>query len=75
MFYRVKVLGSVAVLGRIATANFSAHQTHAQVNPGVPGLNTLFADVLVGRPNLDLVKMRTLLLHFSSSTFGFEFEV
>jgi hypothetical protein len=75
MFCRVEVLGSVAVLGRIATADFTAHQTHPQVNPGVPGLNTLFADVLVGRPDLDLVEMRTLLFHFSSSTFGFEFEV
>jgi hypothetical protein len=33
----------VTVFGRVATADMAAFQAHAQVNPGVAGLQAIFA--------------------------------
>jgi hypothetical protein len=35
MFYMVEVLGSVFVFGRIATADMTALQAQAQMNPAI----------------------------------------
>ena len=59
----VKMLGRVLIFRRIAAADMPADQAHAQVNPGVANLHAFFADVLVGCPNFDLIKVGALLWH------------
>jgi hypothetical protein len=56
----MKVFGGVFVLGRIAASHVAANHTHTQVDPGVAGFHAIFADMLVGRPNLDLLQMLAL---------------
>jgi hypothetical protein len=44
----MKVGASVAVLGGIATTDMTALHTHAQMNPGVTGLQTIFTPLAAG---------------------------
>jgi hypothetical protein len=62
----MKVFGSVLVLGRIAAAHVAALQAHAQVHPVIAGLYAVFANVLVGGSNADLVQVSALGSHFIS---------
>ncbi len=57
MFRFVKVLGRVLILGRVATANMAANQTHAQVNPSITGFDAILAYVRGGLLYFDLVKV------------------
>jgi len=59
----VKVLGGVLILGRVATTDISALKTKPKMDPSVSCFNTLFADVLVGFSDFDLVEMRTFTAH------------
>ena len=67
MVRRLEVLGRVLVFRRIAATYVSAGQTEPQVDPGVPQLHTLFADVLVGGSDFDLISM--FAVHFSLTSF------
>jgi hypothetical protein len=59
-----KVLGGVLVLGGIATSHVPAFRTQAQLDPGVTGLNTVFADVDISFNDLQVAgQMRTNLCH------------
>ncbi len=53
----VKVLRGVLVLRRIAAPHMAASQTETQVNPGISSLNAIFANVLVGILEFDLIQM------------------
>jgi hypothetical protein len=55
VFGPVKMLGGMLVLGRIAASHMSALGAQAQVDPGVAGLNAVFADVHVGLDDLEVV--------------------
>jgi len=56
---RVKVLGGVFVLGRIATAHVTAGEAEPQVYPDIPHLQALFAALGVWTYVLDLIQMLT----------------
>src|SRR5215469_7248040 len=59
-----KVLGGVLVLGGIATSHVPAFRTQAQLDPGITGLNTVFADVDISFDDLQVAgQMRTNLCH------------
>jgi hypothetical protein len=59
----VKVLGGVLILGRVTTPDIPADQAHAQVNPGVAGLNAVFANVFIGLSYFDLIEVGALFRH------------
>jgi hypothetical protein len=59
----MEMFGCVFVLRRIATSHLPADHTHSQMNPSVADLHALFADVLVGARNLDLIQMLALRSH------------
>jgi hypothetical protein len=63
MVHMVEMLGSVLVLRRVATPYTSAHHAQAQMNPGIAKLYALFANMRLGRRNLDLIQMLTLARH------------
>jgi hypothetical protein len=42
---RVEMLGRVLILGAIATADVTADQTHAQMHPRIPTLQTFLAPI------------------------------
>src|SRR6267378_8178252 len=56
---RVEVFRRVLVLGRVATADVAAGQTEPEMHPPVPGRQTLFAALRVGRNRPDLLDVRT----------------
>jgi hypothetical protein len=57
MFAAVKVLGRVLILRGIAAAHVSALQAKPQVHPCIPDLHAIFADVLIGGGELNVVEM------------------
>ena len=61
----MEMLGGVLVLGRIAAADMAAGQAQAQMDPGIAGLDAIFADMLGSLSNLDLAEVTTLSLHAS----------
>ncbi len=63
MLFFVKMLGRVLVFRRIAASHVTTRQAQPQVNPSVPGLHTLFADMLARLFDLDLIQMRTFTGH------------
>jgi hypothetical protein len=63
MLGAVEVLGGMLVLGRVATADMTALETQAKVNPGVACLNAVLADVRVGFGELYLIKMIASIGH------------
>jgi hypothetical protein len=56
----MKMFGGVLVLGRIAASYFPAYHAHSQMDPGVADLDALFADMLVGGGEFDLIQMLAL---------------
>ena len=61
----MEMLGGVLVLGRIAAADMAAGQAQAQMDPGIAGLDAIFADMLGSLSNLDLAEVTTLSRHAS----------
>src|SRR5690348_4840200 len=59
----MEVFGGMLVLGRIATAHVTTAQAQAQVDPCVANLHALFAHMLVGGLNFDLIQMIAALGH------------
>jgi hypothetical protein len=57
MMLVTEMLGGVLVLGRIAATNVSANHAQAEMNPRIPKLHALFANVFVGGCDLDLIEM------------------
>jgi hypothetical protein len=55
MLCGAEVFGGVFILGRIAASHMSAGKTQAQMNPGVAGFDAVFAHMLVGLFDFDLV--------------------
>jgi hypothetical protein len=55
MLGRLIVLRRVLIFGGVATPDFSASQTEPQVDPCITYFHALFASVLVGFRNLDLI--------------------
>ena len=63
MLRRMEVLGCVPVLRTVTAAHVTAMQAHAQVNPGVAGLQALFTALCVGADVADRIEVRALLRH------------
>ena len=61
----MKMFGGVLILGRVSTTDISALKTKPKMDPSVSCFNTLFADVLVGFSDFDLVEMRTFTAHWT----------
>jgi hypothetical protein len=59
----VKVLSRVLVFRRITTANVAALQAHAQMHPGIPGFDAIFAHTLVGFRKLHPIEMSAFSGH------------
>ncbi len=59
MFRSVKVTGGVLVPGVVAATYMPARHTEPEVDPGVAHFETLFAALLSGMRNLDLIEMST----------------
>jgi hypothetical protein len=59
----MEVLGRVFVLGRVATSDMSAGEAQSQVNPCVPSQNAFLADMFVGGPYFDLIKVSAFFRH------------
>jgi hypothetical protein len=55
MVFMVRVLRSVAVLGRIATSHLAAVSTHPEMHPGIAQPHALFAYVLGGLGEFKMV--------------------
>jgi hypothetical protein len=55
----MKVLGRVAILGRIAAADVAANRAQPEVYPGIAHFYAFRAFVRAGSPYLDLIGMRT----------------
>lgn len=53
----MKMLGGVLILRGVATANMSTFKAQSQVHPRVAHLHALFANVLIGGSNPDLIEM------------------
>ena len=60
---RVEMLGGVLVLRTVTAAHVTTVQAHAQVNPGVASLQTLFTALCVGADVADRIEVCTLLSH------------
>src|SRR4029077_4466004 len=56
MLALVEMLGGVFVLRRVAAPNITALQAEPKMDPSVPFLDALFADMLVGAGELDLIE-------------------
>jgi hypothetical protein len=65
MFAFVEVLRGVFILGRVAATDIPALKTKPKMHPPVARFNALFADVLVGFRDFDLVEMRTFTAHWT----------
>lgn len=63
----VEVFGCVLILRGIATTHIPADETEAEVNPCVAHLYALFADVLAGGLDFDLIEVGASVVHFSFS--------
>jgi hypothetical protein len=73
MFHRMEMLRGMFILGRIATAHVPAGKAQAQVNPGIPGFHAVFAYMLAGLLDLDLIEMGAFVSHWVlqvTMTFG-----
>lgn len=60
----MEVFGGVFILRRVTAAHMPADKAQTQVNPGIASLNAVFAHMLVGLSNLDLVQVSTFFRHF-----------
>ena len=67
MVGRLEVLGRVLVFRRVAAAYVSAGKAKPQVDPGVTQFHTVFADVLIGGSEFDLISM--FAVHSSLTSF------
>jgi len=63
MVGRVKMLGSMLILRRIAAADMPAFETEAQVDPRISNFQTILTSIGARCDVLYLIKMRTLLCH------------
>jgi hypothetical protein len=59
----LEVLGRVFVFRRVATPYVTAGKAQAKVNPGVAHFHAFFADVRFGCFDLNLVEVRTSVVH------------
>jgi hypothetical protein len=65
VFSLMEVLRSMLVFRRVTAAHVSTNQAQPQMDPGIASLGALFADVLTGLPNFNLVEVRAFF-HLSS---------
>ena len=63
MLAAMEMLGRVLVFRRIATSNVPAFQAKAQMDPGIAGLDAVFADIRIGGLEFDLLHVTTALGH------------
>jgi hypothetical protein len=68
MFHFLEMLGGMLVFRRVTTAHVSAGEAQAKVNPGVAHLHAFFADVRFAGFDLDLIEVRTSVVHIGVST-------
>src|SRR5580693_4647824 len=59
----MKMFGGMFVLRRITATHIPADHAHPEVNPGVAEFDTLFTDVDIGGPELDLIQVLAFLSH------------
>jgi hypothetical protein len=59
----VEMLGRMLVLGRVATANVSASEAKAQVNPRVAGLSTVLTHMHMSFSDFDLIEVGAIFWH------------
>ena len=72
MLRLMEMFCGVPIFRRIATADLSADEAHAEVDPFVACFRALFTDVLVGFSDFDLIEVGTWLCHvFSSKCYKF----
>jgi hypothetical protein len=71
MFGLVKVLGSVLVLGGVATAHVTALKAQAQVNPCIAHLEALFTTFATRSDLLNVFGVTTGFRHGSPHLFAF----
>jgi hypothetical protein len=69
MLAPVKVCGGVLIFGGIAAGNIAADQAHAKVDPRVSHFHAFFAFSYLGLFKFNLIEMRALLRHGSSSNY------
>jgi len=67
MLHFLEVFGRMLVFRRVTTTYVPARQAQAQVYPGVAHLHALFADVRFGGFDLDLIEVRTSVVHMGVS--------
>ena len=67
MLRLMEMFCGVPIFRRIATADLSADEAHAEVDPFVACFRALFTDVLVGSSDFDLIEVGTWLCHVFSS--------
>jgi hypothetical protein len=60
MLFMMKMFRGMLILGRVAASCVAANHAHPQMHPGVAGFDAVFADVLTGRRNFDLIQMFAL---------------
>jgi hypothetical protein len=63
MLGRSEMLGSVLILGTVATSDVPTAQTKTQVDPRVAGLQAFFAALGLGFDRMDLIGMRADISH------------
>jgi hypothetical protein len=66
VFDGVKMFGGVLVLGTVTTADISARQTQAQMDPSVSHLQAFFAALGLGFDGTNLISVRTNFSHAAS---------
>jgi len=60
---RMKMLGGMLVLRGIATAHIAAFQAQSEVHPSVSEFDALFANMLLGVCDFDLIEMSASFGH------------
>jgi hypothetical protein len=66
----MEVLRGMFILRRVTAAHVPASQAEPQMYPGIAGFHALFAHVLAGLPDFDLVEMGALMSHILSPKRG-----
>ena len=72
MSCRVEMFGRVPILRAVAAADVPTVQAHPKVNPGITGLQALFAALRVWGDVANRIEARTLLRHGVLRARGFE---
>ncbi len=59
----VKVFSGVFILGRVAATGMPADEAHAQMDPGIAGLNAVLTNMFARFSHFDLIEVGTFFCH------------